>query len=163
MCKNARVTSLSPHFIAAGDGEPGPGRPPESRPILDAFGLASARMFPMSHPDLTFRLVHWAVSALSLLITAYIVPGFKVKSFFSALVTALVIGLANIFIWPILFWLTFPLTVLTLGLFTFLLDAVVLKICARILRDFTLESWWSAIFGAVILSLVSTGLHYLLV
>lgn len=117
----------------------------------------------MSHSDLTLRLVHWVISALSLIITAYIVPGFKVRNFFSALVAALVIGLANIFIWPVLFWLTFPLTVLTLGLFTFVLDAIVLKLCAKILRDFTLESWWSAIFGAVILSLVSTGLHYLLV
>lgn len=117
----------------------------------------------MSHSTLVIRLLHWLVSALALLITAYIVPGFKVRSFPSALITALVIGLANVFIWPILFWLTFPLTVLSLGLFTFVLDAIVLKLCARILRDFTLESWWSALFGAVILSLVSTGLHYLLV
>ncbi len=117
----------------------------------------------MSDHTLMIRFLHWLVSALALMITAYIVPGFEVKSFPSALVAALVIGLANLFVWPVLFFLTLPLTVVTLGLFVFVLNAIVLKICAAILRGFTIKGWGSAIFGAMLLSLINTGLHYLLV
>jgi putative membrane protein len=108
-------------------------------------------------------LVHWAVSAFALLITAFLVPGFKVKNFGAALVASVIIGLANVSIGPVLLFLTLPLNVLTLGLFTFVVNGIVLKICAAILRDFTITSWFSAIIGACILALVGGGLHYLLV
>jgi putative membrane protein len=104
-------------------------------------------------------LVHWLLSALALLITAYVVPGFKVKSFKTALITCLVIGLANIIIRPILLFLTLPLNILTLGLFTFVVNAVILRICASILRDFSISGWFSAIVGAVVLSFIGAGFH----
>lgn len=110
-----------------------------------------------------YTLLHWAVSALSLMVTAYLVRGFKVKSFGSALAAAFVIGIANVLIWPILIFLTLPLNVLTLGLFTFVVNGMVLRICAVVLPGFAVESWGAAIFGAIILSLTGTLLHYLLV
>jgi putative membrane protein len=115
-------------------------------------------------PDtLVYSLLHWAVSAGALLLTAYLVRGFKVKSFTSALLAAVVIGLANTVIWPILFFLTLPINVLTLGLFTFFVNGAVLRICAAVLPGFEIDSWMAAIFGSVILSVIGTGLHYFLV
>lgn len=110
-----------------------------------------------------YTLLHWLVSALSLLLTAYLVRGFEVKNFTTALVAAVVIGLANIVIWPILIFLTLPLNILTLGLFTFVVDGIVLKICAAVLPGFNIKSWGSAIFGALILAVISAVLHSFLV
>lgn len=112
---------------------------------------------------LLYAVLHWFVSALALLITAHVVRGFKVRNFTSALVAAVVIGLANIVVWPLLIFLTLPINLMTLGLFTFVVNGAVLRICAAILRGFEIDSWAAAIFGAVILSLVGTGLHYWLV
>jgi putative membrane protein len=110
-----------------------------------------------------YMLLHWIVSALSLMLTAYLVKGFEVKSFGSALITAVVIGLANVLIWPFLMFLTLPINILTLGLFTFVVNGMVLKICAAVLPGFRITSWAAAIFGAIVLSLVGAGLHYVLV
>jgi len=107
--------------------------------------------------------IHWLLSAIALLITAYVVPGFKVKNFSAALVACAIIGLANVVIRPFLLFLTLPLTILTLGLFTFVVNAIILRICAHVLRDFSIQGWFSAILGAVILSFVNAGLHYFLV
>src|SRR5476651_553516 len=100
-----------------------------------------------------YTLLHWVVSALALLTTAYLVRGFKVKNFGAALWAAALIGLANIVIWPIVFFLTLPLNILTLGLFTFVVNGIVLKICAAIIPGFKIETWGAAIFGALVLSL----------
>lgn len=108
-------------------------------------------------------ILHWVVSALSLLITAYLVRGFVVNSFLSALWAAVIIGVANMVIWPILIFLTLPLNVLSLGLFTFVVNGLVLKICAALLPGFKIESWGAAIFGSIVLSLVSLLLHHYLI
>jgi putative membrane protein len=98
-----------------------------------------------------------------LMVTAFIIPGFRVANFSSALLAAFVIGLANIVIWPVLFFLTLPINILTLGLFTFVVNGAVLKICAAILPGFKIDGWFSAIIGAIVLSLVSTFLHFLFI
>ncbi len=108
-------------------------------------------------------LLHWIVSAVSLMLTAYLVQGFRVKGFGSALIAAVVIGLANIFVWPALIFLTLPLNILTLGLFTFVVNGIVLKLCAALLPGFVIETWAAAIFGAIVLTVISSGMHYLLV
>lgn len=108
-------------------------------------------------------LIHWAVSAVALMLTAYFVRGFKVSSFVSALITAVVIGLVSTLIRPLLLFLTLPLNVLTLGLFTFVVDGMILKLCAAILPGFRIETWGSAIFGALVLALTGALLHGLLI
>lgn len=113
--------------------------------------------------SLFYLLIHWIVSALALMITAYLVRGFKIKGFGSALITAVVIGLANIVVTPLLLFLTLPFNILTLGLFTFVVNGAVLKLCAALLPGFAIEGWGSAIFGAIVLAVVGTGLHYFLV
>ena len=112
---------------------------------------------------LLVTLIHWAVSALAVMFTAYLVRGFKVKSFWSALGAALVIGLANAILWPILIFLTLPINILTLGLFTFVVNGMVLKICAWFMPGFEIDSWMAAIFGAIILSITGYVLHYFVV
>ena len=107
-------------------------------------------------------LMHLIVSAFALMCTAALVPGFKLSGFISALITAVVVGFANVIVWPILIFLTLPINVLTLGLFTFVVNGAVLKICAALVPGFEIRSWGSAIFGAIILSLVSAGFHYFL-
>ncbi len=110
-----------------------------------------------------YPFLRWLVSAFALLLTAYIVPGFKVKNFSSALFAALLIGLANIMIRPALVFLTFPIHVLTFGLFNFVINAIILKICAAVLKGFEITSWTAALVGAVLLAIIGTGLHILLV
>jgi putative membrane protein len=117
----------------------------------------------MSLSELIIKFIHWAVSGLAVIMTAYIVPGFKVRSFLAAVATAVLIGLANLLIWPVLIFLTLPLNILTLGLFTFVVNGMVLKICAAFFSGFEIQTWTAAILGAIVLSLVSAGLHYLLV
>lgn len=116
-----------------------------------------------ANPSLLYELFHWIVSALALMFTAYIVRGFEVKSFFAALLASVVIGLANIVIWPVLIFLTLPINILTLGLFTFVVNGMVLKICAAVLPGFQIKSWFAAIIGSIILSVISTGMHFFLV
>ena len=117
----------------------------------------------MAPDSLIYTLLHWAVSALALMLTAYFVRGFKIASFGSALIAAVVIGLANVLIWPVLIFLTLPLNILTLGLFTFVVNGAVLKLCAAVMPGFKIDSWFSAILGSIILSVSGTLLHYLLV
>jgi len=121
--------------------------------------------FMDAHSSMTWIgwLAHWIVSGLALALTAALVPGFRIRGFGSALIASLIIGLANLFLRPILVFLTFPLTLLTLGFFLFVVDAIVLRICAAFLKNFEITNWLSAIFGAILLALTSTFLHWLLI
>lgn len=107
-------------------------------------------------------LVQWLMSALALLVTSKLIPGFQIKGFASALWAAVVVGIANVIIWPILIVLTLPINLLTLGLFTFVVNGAVLKICAGLLSGFDIKGWWPAIFGSILISLVSSLMRYLL-
>lgn len=108
-------------------------------------------------------ILSWLVSGLAVLLTSKLVSGFEVKGYISALLAALVIGFANALIWPILVFLTLPITIITLGLFLFVVNGAVLKICAAVLPGFEIRSWLSAIFGSIVLSLVGMVLHYFLI
>lgn len=108
-------------------------------------------------------VLSWLVSGLAVLLTSKLVSGFQIQGFFTACIAALLIGLANAVLWPILIFLTLPINLLTLGLFTFVVNGAILKICAAVLPGFELDSWLSAIFGSIVLSIVSLLLHYFLV
>jgi putative membrane protein len=110
-----------------------------------------------------YAVIHWIVSALAVLVTSKLMPGFRVSNFTAALWAAAFIGLANIIIWPVLIFLTLPINILTLGLFTFVVNGAVLKICAGLLKGFDIDGWWSAIFGSIILTVLNSILHYFLV
>lgn len=107
-------------------------------------------------------ILSWLVSGLAVYLTSKLVAGFEVRGYLSALLAALVIGFANAVIWPILVFLTLPITIITFGLFLFVVNAAVLKICAALLPGFAIKSWLSAIIGSIVLTLVNMFLRYVL-
>lgn len=94
----------------------------------------------------------WFVIAAALLVTAYVVPGFRVRNAGTALMAALVVGLVNAILRPILLLLTLPINILTLGLFTFVINAALLKLAAAVVPDFEIDGWGPAILGAVVMT-----------
>jgi putative membrane protein len=108
-------------------------------------------------------LIRWLMNAVSLLIVARFVTGFKVSGFKAALIAALVIGLVNATLGAVLKVLTFPLTVLTLGLFMIVINALMLKLAALIMPGlgFEVTTWTAAFLGAILLSIISGLLHWL--
>lgn len=96
----------------------------------------------------------WIFSAIALLITSRLVKGFHLKDFKAAMIASVVVGFLNAIIKPILFILTLPINILTLGLFTFVLNAIILRIAAGILPSFTIDGWITAVSAAVILMIV---------
>jgi putative membrane protein len=100
-------------------------------------------------------LVVWLINALALIAVAYLLPGIAVSSFGAALVAALVLGLVNAFVRPILVLLTLPVTILTLGLFIFVLNGLLFWMVGTWLEGFAVAGFWSGVFGAILFSLVS--------
>src|SRR4051794_8968191 len=94
---------------------------------------------------LVYYIVHWVVSAAAVLVTSKLLKGFKVEGFSAAMWAALLIGIANVVVWPILIILTLPINLLTLGLFTFVVNGMVLKLCAAFLDGFEIHGWGAAI------------------
>jgi putative membrane protein len=107
-------------------------------------------------------LIGWAINALCLLAIPYILPGVQISGFVAALVAALVIGLLNIIIKPILFILTLPVTILTLGLFTLVLNGLMFWLAARFLDGFSVTNFGWAMAGALTYTLISWAVSTLL-
>lgn len=100
-------------------------------------------------------LVHWLLSALALVIVAHIVPGFYVRGFGGALIAAVVIGLINATLGLFLKVITFPLTVLTLGIFWLVINALMLMVASSLMTSFQVRSFGAAFIGAIALALVN--------
>ncbi len=109
-------------------------------------------------------LLTWLGTAVSLLITAYIVDGFVIKSLVAALVAAVVVGLINAFIRPILSILTFPINLLTFGLFTFVVNGFTLWLATIFTPGygFTISGPLAALLGSIVLAIVSSVINYFL-
>lgn len=96
-------------------------------------------------------LLHWLVNGLAIGISAYLLPGVRVAGFFAALVTALILGLINAVIRPALILLTLPLNILTLGLFTLVINALLIMLAAAVVPGFSVQGfWWALLFGLVL-------------
>lgn len=100
-------------------------------------------------------LVVWLVHTLALLGVAYLLPGVSVSSFGTALVAALVLGLVNAVIRPILILLTLPATILTLGLFIFIINGLLFWAVGSFIQGFVVAGFWWGVLGAIVYSLVS--------
>ena len=99
-------------------------------------------------------LLIWLLSAIALLVVAYVVPGFELDSFGSALIAAVVVGLLNATLGFVLKILTFPLSILTLGLFLLIINAIILLLASAIVPGFKIRGFLAAFLGAVVLMLV---------
>ena len=107
-------------------------------------------------------LVHWVLSALCLLLVARFIPGFFVKGFGTALIAAVVIGLVNGTIGALLKLVTFPLTILSFGIFWLLINALMLKFAALFVPGFEVRGLWPAFWGGIILSLLNMTVRQVL-
>ncbi len=108
-------------------------------------------------------LLKWIVSALAVWIVAQIVPGIRVSGPLAALIAALVIGFINATVGLVVKVITFPLTLLTLGLFWFVINALMLKLASIFVPGFEVHGFVAAFLGALLLSVVNSLLHWLLV
>jgi putative membrane protein len=100
-------------------------------------------------------LIRWAINALALLLISQIIKGIEVDNVLSAFVAAAVLGVINAVLRPVLLLLTLPITILTLGLFTLVVNGLMLYIAGAIVEGFHVTGFWSAVFGALFLSLTS--------
>jgi len=106
-------------------------------------------------------LINWLLSALSLIIVAHVIRGFDVRNFTTALVAALVIGLVNATVGVFLKIITFPLTLITLGVFWLIINALMLKLASALVTGFTIDGFVPAFFGAIVLTLVNVFLKFI--
>lgn len=100
-------------------------------------------------------IMTWLISALAIAITAYLLPGVKLSGFLAALITAVVLGLVNAIVKPILFFLTLPFTILTLGLFTFVINAVMIMLTSAVVPGFYVSGFWQALLFSLVLAVVN--------
>jgi len=107
-------------------------------------------------------LLVWLINALALLTVAYVLPGIQVADFGSAMIAALVLGLVNAVIRPILILLTLPATILTLGLFIFVINGLLFWFVGSTLQGFAVSGFWWGFFGAIVYSVVSWALSSVL-
>ena len=100
-------------------------------------------------------LITWILNALALLVLPYVIPSIEVTSFLSALVAALVLAFINTLIRPVLVLLTLPVTLLTLGLFIFVINGLLFWFVGSFVRGFEVGGFWSGVFGAIVYSIIS--------
>lgn len=99
-------------------------------------------------------IVHWIVSALAIGIAAYLIPGIEV-TLVGALVLAVVLGIINMFLKPIIGLLTLPINVVTLGLFSLVVNALLIMLAGMIVPGFVVAGFWPAFFFGIVVALVS--------
>ena len=100
-------------------------------------------------------LVVWLINAVALIAVAYLMPGIAVSSFGAALVAALVLGLVNALVRPVLVLLTLPVTILTLGLFIFVINGLLFWAVGSLVPGFHVAGFWPGVFGAIVFSVIS--------
>src|SRR5579859_1071277 len=106
-------------------------------------------------------LIRWLINAVALYLTTLVVPGVRVTSFGGAVLAALVLGVVNAVLRPVILLLTLPLNILTLGLFTFVVNAFMLYLVAVATHQLVLQSALAAFVGAIVLSVISFVLSHL--
>jgi len=103
--------------------------------------------------------LRWLTLTGAILLASYMLDGIHVSGFGAALGAAAILGILNAFFRPIALILTLPINILTLGLFTFVINAVMLKMASGVISGFDVRGFWPAVFGSLIISLVSWGLN----
>jgi putative membrane protein len=104
-------------------------------------------------------LVRWLVLTAAIIVASYLLEGIQVEGFLSAFFAAAILGVLNAFFRPILIILTLPINILTLGLFTFIINALLLKMASGVISGFDVRGFWAAVFGSIIISVVSWALN----
>lgn len=111
---------------------------------------------------MTHIIIRWIILTIAVMVASYTLAGVYVEDFFSAFFAAAVLGLLNTFFRPILLVLTLPINVLSLGLFTFVINALLIKMASGVISGFQVADFWTAILAALIISIVNWILGILL-
>ncbi len=96
--------------------------------------------------------IRWLILTAAIIAASYLIDGIRISGFFSAFFAAAVLGILNALFRPILFILTLPINIMTLGLFTFVINALLLKMASGVIPGFDVHGFWSAVFAALIIS-----------
>lgn len=99
-------------------------------------------------------LVRWLISAVAVMLVAYLVPGITVAGFVSASLVALVLGFANAVVRPILVFLTLPITILTLGFFILVINAFLFMVTSSLVPGFHVDGFWPAFIGSIVMAII---------
>ena len=108
-----------------------------------------------------YLLIQWLILTLIVLFTAWILPGITVSSIPTAMVVALVIGMINVSIKPVLNWITLPFNVVTFGILALVINALLLMFTAYLVPGLSINGFWSAFFASIIISLLGLGVSYI--
>jgi putative membrane protein len=100
--------------------------------------------------------LRWLILTVAIIVTSYLLDGIRISGFSSALFAAAILGILNAFFRPILLILTLPINILTLGIFTFVINAIMLMMVSGVISGFAVSGFWSAVFGSLLISLVSS-------
>jgi len=107
-------------------------------------------------------LFRWIILTVAIFFAAYVIDGIHVSGFFSAFFAAAILGILNAFLRPVLIILTLPFNIITFGLFTFIINALLLKMAAGVIKGFEIDGFWPAILGALLISIVSWILNWII-
>ena len=108
---------------------------------------------------LAFWILRWILFALAVMFTAWLIPGISVDGFWSALWVCVILGIINVFIKPLIFLISLPINILTLGLFGFVINALLLLLAGHITPGFSVEGFWSALLGSIVLSILGVAVN----
>jgi putative membrane protein len=100
-------------------------------------------------------LIRWLTTTAAIVATSYLLDGIQVSGFFPAIFAAAMLGILNAFFRPIALLLTLPINILSLGLFTFIINALMLKMASGVIPGFEVYGFWTAIFGSFLISVIS--------
>lgn len=107
------------------------------------------------------KIIKFLINGFAVYATAYLLSGVEVSGFGVALLVALVLAVLNVLVKPILILLSLPVTILTLGLFTFVIDAVIVLLASKIVTGFVIDGFWTAIVFSIVLAIISYVLEKL--
>ena len=100
-------------------------------------------------------LIRWLFLTVAILVAAHLIEGIEVKGFWSACLAAAILGVLNAFFRPVLILLTLPINILTLGLFTFVINAILMMMVSGVVGGFEVHGFWSALLGSLVISVIS--------
>lgn len=95
------------------------------------------------------------ISSLAVYLTALILPGITIKNFWTAIIAAVVLGLLNVLVKPLMIVLTIPITILTLGLFLFVINALIIMLAGALIKNFEVKNFWWALLFSIIMTIIS--------
>lgn len=104
-------------------------------------------------------ILRWILYSLAIMLIAWLIPGISISSFWAALIVIVVIGLINLIVRPILAFITLPINILTLGIFSFILNAFLFMLAGYLSPGFSVDGFWSALLGSLLISILSIPIN----